>query len=92
MDILNQFSTAPIPALNSFPVSFPSAVDPVHGAPPRPATSKPLEVRQPVVTMKNTPTTPANVTMANFMPSTFTQPVRIIIVSERFQLFKTVLG
>ncbi|XP_073472157.1 synergin gamma isoform X1 [Aquarana catesbeiana] len=75
MDILNQFSSAPIPTLSSFPVKFPSAVDPLHGVHPRPAASKPLDVSQPVVKMKSTPAAAGNVTMPTFMPSTFTQPL-----------------
>ncbi|KAM5180950.1 synergin gamma isoform 2-T2 [Mantella aurantiaca] len=75
VDILSQFSSAPIPTLSSFPVSFPSAVDPLRGVSPRPAASKPLDVSKPVVTMKNTPTTAGNVTMQTLIPSTFTQPL-----------------
>ncbi|XP_072278552.1 synergin gamma isoform X2 [Pyxicephalus adspersus] len=75
MDVLNQFSSAPIPTLSSFQVSFPSTVDPLHGVSQRPAASKPLDVSQPVVTMKNTPAVAGNVTMQPFMPSTFTQPL-----------------
>lgn len=83
MDILNQFSSAPIPTLSSFPVKFPSAVDPLHGLHQRPAASKPLDSSQPVAKMKSTPAAAGNVTMPTFMPSTFTQPVRTAIVSER---------
>ncbi|XP_018412293.1 PREDICTED: synergin gamma isoform X2 [Nanorana parkeri] len=75
MDMLNQFSSAPIPTFSSFPGSFSSAVDPLHGVSPRPPVSKPLDVSQPVVTMKSTPAATGNVTMQTFMPSTFTQPL-----------------
>ncbi|XP_068125473.1 synergin gamma isoform X2 [Hyperolius riggenbachi] len=73
MDVLNQFSSAPIPTLSSFPVSFPSAVDPLHGMPARAAASKPVDVSKPVAPMKSAPPAVRNVAPQTFMPSTFTQ-------------------
>ncbi|KAM9292311.1 synergin gamma-like [Gastrophryne carolinensis] len=64
LEVLNQFTSAPIPTLRSFPVGFPSAGDPLHSVPPRPAASKPLDAVQ--------PTAVGNVPPPTFKPPTFT--------------------
>ncbi|XP_077151629.1 synergin gamma isoform X3 [Ranitomeya variabilis] len=75
MEVLNQFTSAPIPTLSSFPTSFPTAVDHLHVTPSRLSVTKPLEVGQPTVTMKSTSSALGDSTQHSFMPSSFTQPL-----------------
>ncbi|XP_069827565.1 synergin gamma isoform X2 [Dendropsophus ebraccatus] len=75
MDLLNQFTSAPIPTLSSFPATFPSTVDQLHVAPSRPPVLKTLEVSQPTVTLKNTSAALGDAAQHTFLPSSFTQPV-----------------
>ncbi|KAM4045213.1 synergin gamma isoform 2-T2 [Anomaloglossus baeobatrachus] len=74
MDVLSQFTSAPIPTLSSFPATFPSSVDQLHVTPSRPSVTKPLEVSQPTVTMKSTSTAISGAAQ-HTMPSSFTQPL-----------------
>ncbi|XP_073431714.1 synergin gamma isoform X2 [Dendrobates tinctorius] len=71
MDVLNQFTSAPIPTLSSFP----TAVDQLHVTPSRLSVTKPLEVGQPAVTMKSTSSALGDSAQHAFMPSSFTQSV-----------------
>ncbi|XP_075709621.1 synergin gamma isoform X2 [Rhinoderma darwinii] len=73
MDILNQFTAAPIPTLRSFTSTFSSTVNQLHVAPSRPPATKPLEVSQPTITLKSTSTSLGDVAQLTFMPSSFTQ-------------------
>ncbi|XP_073522506.1 synergin gamma isoform X2 [Phyllobates terribilis] len=75
MDVLNQFTSAPIPTLSSFPATFPSPMDQLHVTPSRPSVTKPLEVSQPTVTMKSTSTALGDAAQHSFMPSSSTQPL-----------------
>ncbi|XP_056413525.1 synergin gamma isoform X2 [Hyla sarda] len=75
MDLLNHFTSAPIPRLNGFPATFQSTVDKLHATPSRPSGAKPLEINQPTVTLKNTSTAFGDASQNTFMPSSFTQPV-----------------
>ncbi|KAM3934393.1 synergin gamma isoform 2-T2 [Leptodactylus fuscus] len=75
MEILNQFTSAPIPTLSSFSVTFPSNVDELHKASSRPSVAKPLQVSQPTVTRKSGLAVSGDVAQNTFMPSSFPQPL-----------------
>ncbi|XP_063810899.1 synergin gamma [Pseudophryne corroboree] len=73
MDILNQFTSAPIPTFPNFPVTFP--MDQRHVVSPMPIVSKPLDVSQKTVASKSTSSALGEVKQLNFLPSSFTQPL-----------------
>ncbi|XP_044144053.1 synergin gamma isoform X2 [Bufo gargarizans] len=73
VDMLNQFTRAPIPNLSSFPPTFPSTMNPLHIAQSRPSVAKPLEISQP--TLKSTSNALGDIAQQAFMPSSFAQPL-----------------
>ncbi|XP_066465307.1 synergin gamma isoform X3 [Eleutherodactylus coqui] len=77
MDILNQFTSAPIPTLSRFPATFATTMDQLHLATSRPsmAKAKPLEVIQPTVTLKSTSTALGENAQHTVVPSPFSQPL-----------------
>ncbi|KAM4699746.1 synergin gamma isoform 2-T2 [Discoglossus pictus] len=90
-DVLSQFASAPVPNLSGFPISMPTAVNPLTVMPPVSAASRSLNVSQPVMAV-NTSTAPSGgaVTQApnTFIMPSFSAPQSVKSEDDDFQDFQ----